>query len=210
MSIDWHIKGKQFGNCNCNYGCPCQFNAPPTDNYCHGMGAFLIDDGHFGNTDLSGVKAVSMMKFPGPIHEGKGQMQIILDSKSNEEQKIAIQSIIYGKETEPMATAFAMYFSMMETIHDPLIKDIELDINLETRICNLKAEDIITTTTKPITNPITNKEHRAIIKLPNGMEFKEAEMGSGSTSAKGAFETNFKETYVQIALLNLTNKGIPV
>ena len=32
MSIDWHIKGRQFGNCNCNYGCPCQFNAPPTDN----------------------------------------------------------------------------------------------------------------------------------------------------------------------------------
>ena len=43
MSIDWHIKGRQFGNCNCNYGCPCQFNAAPTDNYCHGMGAFLID-----------------------------------------------------------------------------------------------------------------------------------------------------------------------
>ena len=45
--INWHIKGKQFGNCNCNYGCPCQFNALPTDNYCHGMGAFLIEEGFF-------------------------------------------------------------------------------------------------------------------------------------------------------------------
>ena len=208
MNINWHIKGKQFGNCNCNYGCPCQFNSPPTDNYCHGMGAFLIEEGFFGDIDLKGVKAVSMMKFPGPIHEGKGQMQIILDSNSTLNQQNAILSIMYGKETEPMATAFAMYTSMMEKIYKPLVKNIELEINLETRICNLKAEDIISTKTKPISNPITGEEHRAIIKLPNGIEFKEAEMASGSTTANAAFETNFKDTYVQIAVLNLTPKGI--
>ena len=98
---------------------------------------------------------------------------------------------------------------MMKKIHDPLIKNIELDINIETRICNLKAEDIITTKTEPIKNPITGENHRARIGLPHGMEFKEAEMGSGTTVANAAFETNFKDTYVQIALLNLTPKGIP-
>jgi hypothetical protein len=209
MNIDWHIKGKQFGNCNCNYGCPCQFNAPPTDNYCHGIGAFLIEEGFFDNTDLAGVKAVSMMKFPGPIHDGDGEMQIILDSNSTLMQQNAIQSIIYGKETEPMATAFSMYISMMTKIHDPLIKNIELDINIETRICNLKAENIITTKTEPIKNPITGDPHRARIVLPQGMEFKQAEMGSGTTKAYAAFDTNFKDTYVQIASLNLTPKGIP-
>ena len=209
MNIDWHIKGKQFGNCNCNYGCPCQFNAPPTDNYCHGIGAFLIEEGFFGDTDLAGVKAVSMMKFPGPIHDGNGEMQIILDSNSTLSQQNAIQSIIYGKETEPMATAFSMYVSMMKKIHDPLINNIDLDINIETRICNLKAENIITTKTEPIKNPITGDSHRARIVLPNGMEFIEAEMGSGTTEAYAAFDTNFKDTYVQIASLNLTPKGIP-
>ena len=209
MNIDWHIKGKQFGNCNCNYGCPCQFNAPPTDNYCHGIGAFLIEEGFFGDTDLAGVKAVSMMKFPGPIHDGNGEMQIILDSNSTLIQQNAIQSIIYGKETEPMATAFSMYVYMMTKIYHPLIKNIELDINIETRICNLKAENIITTKTEPIKNPITGDPHRARIVLPKGMEFKEAEMGSGTTEAYAAFDTNFKNTYVQIASLNLTQKGIP-
>jgi hypothetical protein len=24
--IDWLIVGKSFGNRNCDYGCPCQFN----------------------------------------------------------------------------------------------------------------------------------------------------------------------------------------
>lgn len=209
MSIDWHIKGKQFGNCNCNYGCPCQFNAPPTDNYCHGMGAFLIEEGFFGDTDMSGVRSVFMAKWPGPIHEGKGQMQIILDKKLTIDQQNAMKSIMYGEETEPMSTAFSMYFSTMEKIHDPLFKNIELSIDLESRRCDLQAEDIIQTTTKPITNPITKEEHRAILNLPNGIEFREAEMGSGSTKAKAAFNTDFNDTYVQIALLNLTPKGIP-
>ena len=209
MSTDWHIRGKQFGNCNCNYGCPCQFNASPTDNYCHGMGALLIESGHFGNIDLSGVRSVFMAKWPGPIHEGKGQMQIILDSKSTVEQQNAIKSIMYGEETEPMATAYAMYVSTMEKIHEPLIKNIQLEINLQTRICNLKVEEIISTSTKPITNPVTGEEHRAIIKLPKGIEFREAEMGSGSTKANAAFKTDFKDTYVQIAILNLTRRGIP-
>jgi hypothetical protein len=209
MSIDWHIKGKQFGNCNCNYGCPCQFNAPPTDNYCHGMGAFMIEEGFFGNTDMSGVRSVFMAKWPGPIHEGKGQMQIIIEKNLTVHQQKAIQSIMYGEETEPMGTAFSMYFSTMNKIYDPLFKKIELSIDLESRRCSLQAEDVISTTTKPITNPITGEEHRARINLPNGMEFREAEMGSGSTKAQAAFNTNFKDTYVQIALLNLTPKGIP-
>ena len=31
---EWTIKGREFSNCNCDYGCPCQFNALPTDGTC--------------------------------------------------------------------------------------------------------------------------------------------------------------------------------
>jgi hypothetical protein len=27
VSVEWEIKGTEFGNCNCIYACPCQFNA---------------------------------------------------------------------------------------------------------------------------------------------------------------------------------------
>jgi len=26
---NWEIKGREFGNCNCSYGCPCQFKRCP-------------------------------------------------------------------------------------------------------------------------------------------------------------------------------------
>ena len=28
---DWMIRGPEIASCNCSYGCPCQFNALPTD-----------------------------------------------------------------------------------------------------------------------------------------------------------------------------------
>jgi hypothetical protein len=32
------IAGEEVGNCNCTWGCPCQFNALPTTGHCE---AFL-------------------------------------------------------------------------------------------------------------------------------------------------------------------------
>src|SRR5436189_259509 len=30
----WTLHGREFANCNCSYGCPCQFNALPTHGNC--------------------------------------------------------------------------------------------------------------------------------------------------------------------------------
>ena len=29
-TISWELQGTEYGNCNCDYGCPCQFNGRPT------------------------------------------------------------------------------------------------------------------------------------------------------------------------------------
>ncbi len=207
--IEWHIKGKQFGNCNCDYGCPCQFNALPTYDYCHGIGAFKIEEGFFGDIDMAGVNSVFMGKWPGPIHDGNGEMQIILDTKSSTKQRDAMKSILYGENTEPMTTSFYMYHSMMSKIHEPLIKDIQITVDISARKCFLQAEDIITTTVEPIKNPISKEELKATIVLPNGIEFKKSEMASGTTNGLGAFKSVFKDSYSGIAELNVTHKGIP-
>ena len=31
--VEWRIQGREFANCNCAYGCPCQFSALPTRGY---------------------------------------------------------------------------------------------------------------------------------------------------------------------------------
>ena len=32
----WHLSGTVFIACNCDYGCPCNFNARPTHGSCEG------------------------------------------------------------------------------------------------------------------------------------------------------------------------------
>jgi hypothetical protein len=83
-TIEWSIQGPHFVNCNCDYGCPCQFNARPTDGTCRAVVAWRIDEGHFGNVRLDGLLAVNTYGWPGPIHEGNGSMQSVIDERGRQ------------------------------------------------------------------------------------------------------------------------------
>ena len=78
----WEIKGREFGNCNCAYGCPCQFNALPTHGHCRGLAVFDIEQGFHGTTRLDGLRAAGIFRWPGPIHEGKGEGVHVVDQRA--------------------------------------------------------------------------------------------------------------------------------
>ena len=59
--VSWVIKGEEFGNCNCDYSCPCQFEALPTHGDCRGTGFISIDKGNFGDVSLNIFLAMSLM-----------------------------------------------------------------------------------------------------------------------------------------------------
>ena len=42
MSTTWQIKARELANCNCAYGCPCQFNALPTHGNCRAVIGYQI------------------------------------------------------------------------------------------------------------------------------------------------------------------------
>jgi hypothetical protein len=46
MPTDWSIRGPEFVNCNCAYGCPCQFDALPTNGDCRAITSMRIDEGY--------------------------------------------------------------------------------------------------------------------------------------------------------------------
>ena len=71
--VDWSIKGPEIAACNCEWGCPCQFNALPSHGNCRATAAMRIDEGHFGDVRLDGLKFVGMFAWPRAIHEGHGE-----------------------------------------------------------------------------------------------------------------------------------------
>ncbi len=109
--IKWEIKGREFGNCNCDYGCPCQFNALPTHGHCRGLAVFDIEQGFHGTTRLDGLRCAGIFRWPGPIHEGNGEGLHIIDRRATPEQREALLHILRGEDTEPGATIYQVFAS---------------------------------------------------------------------------------------------------
>jgi hypothetical protein len=205
----WEIKGTELVNCNCAYGCPCQFNALPTHGNCTGLGAFQIEAGHHGDVRLDGLKAIGIFRWPGPIHEGHGEGAVIIDMRASEAQRQALLRILSGEDTEPGKTVWNVFASTMERVHDPLFEAIDMSVDVDARRGWAKAGNgLIEMAAEPIRNPVTGAEHRARIDLPDGFEYTVAEMGSGSSNVAGPIPFKLDATYAQLAHLHLNQSGI--
>ena len=85
--IDWMIKGPWLTTCNCVVGCPCQFNALPSHGHCRAAVGCEIEEGHFGNVRLDGVRFAGLFAWPGAIHFGNGEAQPIIDQSATQQQR---------------------------------------------------------------------------------------------------------------------------
>ena len=99
--VDWMIKGPKIASCSCAYGCPCEFNAPPTSRPCEGLEAQRIDEGYFGDLRLDGLIIGARYRWPGPVHEGGAVVQGLIDARASEAQVEALFKILGGEEQEP-------------------------------------------------------------------------------------------------------------
>ncbi|HYC47880.1 MAG TPA: DUF1326 domain-containing protein [Burkholderiales bacterium] len=204
----WEIEGRELINCNCAYGCPCQFNARPTHGNCEAMGSIAIDRGRHGEVRLDGLKIAVVFQWPGAIHEGKGKCQPIVDVNANAQQREALLRIMSGQDTEPFATMFAVFATTLEKVFDPIFAPIEFEVDVDARRGKVHVDGVFEITGEPIRNPVTGKEHRARIDLPHGFEYEIAEMGSASSKSKGNIAIELKDSYAQFARLHMNNQGI--
>ncbi len=207
-NVDWYIEGIEFANCNCDYSCPCQFEALPTEGHCRGFEVVRIDKGHFGEVDLSGLRIAVIYAWPGPIFEGNGALQAIIDERADEAQRAALATVLYGGETDEAATHWWVFHAMASTVHEPLFKPIEFEVDVEARTARVAIPGVLDSTGRPITSPATGEEHRVRIDIPNGIEFELAEIGSATTTATGAIELNLQDTYGQYNVLRHSGSGV--
>ncbi|MAS13984.1 MAG: hypothetical protein CMH69_11815 [Nitratireductor sp.] len=97
---DWALKGELVLSCNCTVFCPCVLslgNHPPTEGYCQTWAGFRIDQGHYGETDLSGINLGLVMEIPGYMSRGNWTAGIFLDERASIYAEKAIGKIFSGK-----------------------------------------------------------------------------------------------------------------
>lgn len=207
-NVDWYVEGMAFGNCNCDYGCPCQFEALPTHGTCIGFEVLRIDKGHFGEVDLAGVRVALFYAWPGPIFEGKGELQAVIDEAADAAQREALLKIVCGEETDEAATHWWVFRAMSDTVHEPLYKPIEYEVDIEARTARVRIPGVLEASGRPIRNPVDGAEHRVRIDIPDGIEFELAEIGSASSRATGAIPFDLDDTYGQFNILRHSGSGI--
>ncbi len=205
--VDWRIRGPEISNCNCDWGCPCQFNALPTNGDCRAMTAMHIETGHFGDVSLDGLNWVGMFAWPKAIHEGAGEAFAVVDENASEAQRGAILTILSGGETEPGATIFNVFATVIDKMHEPVFLPITFEVDIDRRVGRVSVAGIIDTRIEPIRNPVTGDEHRARVSLPNGFEYKEAEYASGNTRANGPVGLSWTTRHAHVAMLDLSTHG---
>jgi hypothetical protein len=202
--VSWRIAGDEVGGCNCAWGCPCQFNALPTDGRCEGFGVCEIEEGHFGDTRLDGVRYAGLYSWPGPIHEGDGTRLLIVDERASLEQRAAIEALERG---EHGGAFFEIFASVCPNRLPTVIAPIELSFDREARTASVRIDGFVEHVVEPIRNPITGEEHRARIVLPGGFEFTEAEVADSVLlrATSGALSFTHEHTYAQLNRVEWSN-----
>ena len=203
----WELHGMEFGNCNCSYGCPCQFNALPDKGYCQAIGFFRIDKGHFAGASLDGLNMAIAVKWPGAVHEGRGTLQPIIDERANEAQRQGMLSILTGKETDPFSTFWAVYAAMCETVLPPVHTRITIELDMQTRRATCTADNVAKGRGEPILNPVNGTEHRVGIVLPNGFEYGQNEVGRGWSTSTGGVALTLEDSYAHWCELHFNEHG---
>jgi hypothetical protein len=207
MAANWRLEGEWLKNCSCAYGCPCDFNARPTQGWCKAVVAMNVTKGHFNDVKLDGVKLAATVEFPGALHEGNGAMQPILDERTTPAQREALFSILSGKNSAE-GTLFHILSLIVSRIFDPIFAPIGFSFDKQGRKARLEIPGVLESDVEPIKNPVTGAEHRIQVNMPEGFEHRMAEVASTDIRSTGALKFDVKGGHSSLATVVQTPQGV--
>ena len=171
----WRLKGTVVLACNCDYGCPCNFNALPTTGDCEGGWTWHIEEGQRDGVSLAGLNFSLIGDWPAAIHQGNGQALIVIDSAADDAQRAAIEGLVRGEAGGP----WGILVNTITTYHGPVVAPYEVTID-EYR-SSVRAGDVLELVTEPVRNPVSGAEVHPRAVLPEGFIFKDGALVSSST-----------------------------
>ena len=173
MSTKWHIDGDYVMACNCDYGCPCNFNVRPTAGFCEGIIGFQVADGAYGNVRLEGQKVFLAVKWPGAVHEGNGVAAVYIDESATPEQHEALMNIVSGKAG---GRPFEILANTFSHVLEP--QSVKIGFKVDGKDTEVAADGLFKIRFQPIQNPVSKAEVFPKVVLPQGLIFNEGEQYS--------------------------------
>ena len=207
MADTWSMEGAWFKNCNCDPGCPCDFNQDPTHGKCEGIAAMRIDSGHFGDVDLDGVKFACVVAWPGRIDEGDGHIQPIVDESASEEQRNAVLTLMSGQAG---GTLFEIFAAVCPHVKEPVFVPIDFEFDIDSRSGRVKAGDVIESEVETLRGIDPPDPYQILVRIPGGFEYTgpnhEAETAL-CKRVKASGEINYEHTDSHSSMAFVKHEG---
>jgi hypothetical protein len=164
--VPWSLNGTVLVACNCDYGCPCNYNARPSNGYCEGGWTWVIEQGERDGVRLDGLACSVFAAWPGAIHEGGGRAVAYFDERGDDEQRSHLATLLRGDDGGPWSI-FINTYSLEEPQPAPY------DVKLADHWSTLSVAGHVELQMEPIHNPVTDVEVHPGTVLPEGLVFKE-------------------------------------
>ena len=93
---------------------------------------------------------------------------------------------------------FNIYGSTIEKEYETIFAPIEFEWDAEGFRGRMRVPGVVDLSLTPILNPVTGKEHRIALHLPDGFEFKSCSIASSTFVGEGDISYRYEGRYGQI------------
>lgn len=204
---EWRLVGHEIGTCNCDWNCPCQFNMEmPSHGFCEALSTFVVDEGHYGDTDLAGAKWAWAFHWDGPVHLGEGHRMLILDSGTTQPQREALIAMTNGTEGHPF---FEIFTSVSPHVADPVVAPISVEFDSDERTAHIVIEGLAENTVGPLESVVGGTK-RIRLDMPDGFEFTIGEVANSTAwhvNGPGPLALKNEGTYTHICPIDWSSDG---
>ena len=161
----WRMNGEVLIACNCDWGCPCNFNARPSKGFCQGGWIWMVEDGRVDDVAVDGLGIALFAKWPGAIHEGGGRATSYVDSRADAAQASALARVLAGEVGGPWGI-----FSKTYQLAPPV--SARFAVRLAQHDSRAIIGDIVELELTKMRNPVTKAEAHPEVLLPEGLVVK--------------------------------------
>jgi hypothetical protein len=147
----WRMSGEVLIACNCDWGCPCNFNARPSKGFCQGGWIWMVEDGQVGDVGIGGLGLALFAKWPGAIHEGGGRATAYVDARADAAQASALARVLAGEVGGPWGI-----FSKTYQLARPV--SARFDVRLAQHDSRATIGDVVELELTKMRNPVTHAE----------------------------------------------------
>ena len=182
----WSLEADYLQACNCDYGCPCEFEAPPSRGFCQGVGAWKINRGRYGDVALDGLGLAFAIYTPEAMHKGNGTGTFFIDEKATAAQRDALLQIASGKAG---GMPFEIFALVVTKVLPPQYVPFQFD--LKGKHSSARVGTAIAISLEPIKNPVSGESESIRIEHATGFIFKTAEVVSATECRSAVGDLTF-------------------